>query len=47
MIAPREDINERVDKDGYPLTNPFLSGITRADKVRIYAPLCRIYPYPY
>lgn len=44
-IEQQEELRNRVDKDGYPLMNPFVAGITRADNVRIYEPKCQIWPY--
>ena len=44
-IEEQEELKNRVDKDGYPLMNPFVAGVTRADKVSIYNPKCRIWPY--
>lgn len=44
-VEQQEELNNRVDKDGYPLMNPFVAGVTRADKVSIYNPKCTIWPY--
>jgi hypothetical protein len=44
-IEQQRELHDRVDKDGYPLMNPFVAGITRADNVRIYDPKSIVWPY--
>ena len=44
-IEQQEELNNRVDKDGYPLMNPFVAGVTRAHMVSMYNPKCVIWPY--
>ena len=39
-IEEQEELKNMVDKDGYPLMNPFVAGVARADKVSIYNPKC-------
>ncbi len=40
-----ESVDSRTSKNSYEVMNPFVSGVTRSNNVRLNSPLSKIVPY--